>query len=268
MKYKPTLTYFFKILKNFWITSLASELEYKVNFYVEVISVLGNTLGSIFILKIFYTANNDFSGWSWDSSLMVLGVYSLLEGLTISFLQPNLSKIVKHVQNGTLDFILIKPINTQLWLSTRIITPWGIPSLLSGIILIIYGFINQSYNLDFNYLLLFFLLLISSFLILYSLWFIIATMSIWFVKVWNANEVLRSILVAGKYPVNAFPQALRTVFTFLIPIAFLTTIPVQTLLGFIDSKLILLSLLISILLFIFSRFFWNFALRFYTSASS
>ncbi len=267
MKYKQRFSYL-RILRNFWITSLASELEYKLNFYVEIISVLANTLGSIFILRIFYSANNDFGGWSWGSSLMVLGIYCLLEGLTISFLQPNLSKLVKHVQNGTLDFILIKPVNTQLWLSTRIITPWGVPSFITGIILFVFGYLNQGYKFNFYHLILSSILFTSSIFILYSLWFIIATTSIWFVKVWNANEVLRSILVAGRYPVSAYPQALRTVFTFLIPIAFLTTIPVRTFLGFIDHNLILLSFVISISLFFCTRIFWNFALRFYTSASS
>ena len=44
------------------------------------------------------------------------------------------------------------------------------------------------------------ILKLSSIIILYSLWFLISTTSIWFVRVWNANEVLRSILVTGRYP--------------------------------------------------------------------
>ena len=267
MKTKSIKKYY-KILRNFWITSLATELEYKLNFYVEILAVIGNTLGSIFILNIFYSRNNNFAGWSWESSLIILGIYSFLEGLTVSILQPNLSRLVRHVQNGTLDFILLKPINTQFWLSLRVITPWGIPSFLSGFILVLYGSLSQDLDLNLLNLFVSIILLTSSFLILYSLWFIIATMSIWFVKVWNANEVLRSLLVAGRYPVSAYPPILRTIFTFLLPIAFLTTIPVETFLGFVESKLIFLSFVISISLFLFSRMFWHFAMRFYTSASS
>ena len=267
MKVRQILKYY-KILQNFWITSLASELEYKLNFYVEIVAVIGNTLGSIFILNIFYSKSDNIAGWSWESSLIVLGVYCFLDGLTISILQPNLIRLVRHVQNGTLDFILLKPINTQFWLSFRVITPWGIPSFLSGLILVFYGSLSQSLALNFSNLFISLSLLASSFLILYSLWFIIATMSIWFVKIWNAYEVLRSLLVAGRYPVSAFPPFLRTIFTFLIPIAFLTTIPVETFLGFVDIKLIFLSFIISISLFLFSRMFWHFAMRFYTSASS
>ena len=107
-----------------------------------------------------------------------------------------------------------------------------------------------------------------SLVILYSLWFIIATTSIWFVKVWNANEVLRSTLVAGRYPISAYPRMLRMIFTYIIPIAFLTTVPSEALLGRLDLATLIQSLIISILMLKLSKSFWNFALKFYTSASS
>jgi ABC-2 type transport system permease protein len=34
---------------------------------------------------------------------VVLGIYTLLDGFTTCLLQPNLSRIVNHVQTGTLD---------------------------------------------------------------------------------------------------------------------------------------------------------------------
>ena len=87
-------------------------------------------------------------------------------------------------------------------------------------------------------------MLLSSFLILYSLWFIIATTSIWFVRVWNANEVLRSTLVAGRFPICSYPIQIRKFLTFVLPIAFLTTVPAQAMLDVISIKLIITSILL------------------------
>ena len=111
-------------------------------------------------------------------------------------------------------------------------------------------------------------MLASSVLILYSLWFLIATTSIWFVRVWNANEVLRSTLVAGKYPISAYPIQIRRIFTFILPIAFLTTIPAEAMMNLISLDWIASSIIISTLFFDLSKRFWNYSLRFYTSASS
>ena len=262
------MSYIFRLIKIFWITSIDSELEYQFNIIVELVSVVGNLIGSLFVLSLFYSSGNTLGGWQWEHAIVVLGIYTLLEGLTISLLQPNLSRIVRHVQNGTLDFVLLKPIDSQLWLSLRMISPWGFPSFLVGVLLITYGVISSGATLSIYIYISSFITLLSSFIILYSLWFVISTTSIWFVKVWNANEVLRSTLVAGRFPITSYPSSLRTIFTFLLPIAFLTTIPAEALLGTVSIYWILCSMIIASSFLLISFRFWKYALRFYTSASS
>ena len=105
-------------------------------------------------------------------------------------------------------------------------------------------------------------------MILYSLWFLIAATSIWFVKTWNATEVLRALLASGRYPLSAYPPALRLLFTLVLPVAFLTTVPAQVLLGQAAMPILLAGLALALLFFAAARAFWLFALRFYTSASS
>ncbi len=252
----------------FFKVSLSSQLEYKLNILVDVLASILNFIGSIFILSLFFTNGSNLGGWSWAETLIVLGIYNLLESFTISILQPNLTQIVRHVQQGTLDFVLLKPIDSQLWVSFRSISLWGLPSLLCGIILVSYGFYQSDYHFALTTICAFILLLSCSVVILYSLWFLLATTSIWFVKVWNATEVLKSLLMAGKYPIHAYPATLRLIFTYLIPIAFLTTIPAEAVLNRISVEMIVFTLCFTILFFCISRAFWIFALRFYTSASS
>jgi ABC-2 type transport system permease protein len=93
-------------------------------------------------------------------------------------------------------------------------------------------------------------------------------MSIWFVKIHNVTEVLRGLLEAGRYPMIAYPTAFRFFFTFIVPVAFLTTVPAETMLGRGEFALTIGSAGLALGLFLFSTWFWRFALRFYTSASS
>ncbi len=257
-----------RTILSFWSTSLATEFEYKLNFLIELISTIGNLIGSIFILSLFYNDGHTLGGWTWSSALVVLGMYTILEGFTTIFLQPNLSRIVRHVQNGTLDFVLLKPVSSQLWLSFRLFSPWGFPSLLCGVCLIIYGSIKNETQFFSSSFLISSLLVFSSLIILYNIWFMLATTSIWFVKVWNVNEVLRSTLVAGRYPISAYPPILRVIFTFVLPIAFLTTIPAQGILGIASIDWIIGALSITLFSLFCSINLWRYALRFYTSASS
>ncbi len=263
-----------RTLGRFWGASMAAELEYPLNFVIELLSVAGNLAGSLFVLSLFYSPGHSLGGWSWGGALVVLGIYTLLDGVTSTLLQPNLSTIVKHVQNGTLDFVLLKPIDSQFWLSARIFSPWGLPGIAAGFGFIVYGASRAAEEagaavlFEPHLLLAATLLLLASSLILYSLWFVLAATSIWFVKVWNATEVLRSTLVAGRYPISAYPAGLRFFFTFVLPVAFLTTVPAEAILGRGSSLWMLASLGVAALTLTASRLFWRYALRFYTSASS
>ena len=255
-------------LGRFWMSSLETELEYQLNLVLEVLAVLGNLAGSLFVLSLLFGSSQRLGGWSWNQSLVVLGIYTLLDGVTSCWLQPNLSKIVNHVQNGTLDFVLLKPIDSQVWLSLRHCSPWGLPGLLAGVVLIALAVVRESQAIEAADLALGLVLLVSAVLILYSLWFLLAGLSIWFVKVWNATEVLRYTLVAGRYPISAYPPALRLLFTFVLPVAFLTTVPAQALLGESSWLWSLGSLLAAAGCLVGTRLFWGYALRHYTSASS
>ncbi len=252
----------------FWITSLRAELEYQANFLIELLSVAGTLAGSLFVLSLFYRQGSGLGGWSWEAALVVLGVYTLLDGVTSTLLQPNLSRIVTHVQNGTLDFVLLKPIDSQFWLSARTFSPWGLPGIATGLGLIVWAALRAGARPDPASLTATALMLLASCLILYSLWFVLAATSIWFVKVWNATEVLRSALVAGRYPISAYPQGMRFFLTFVLPVAFLTTVPAEAILGRARSTWLLASLVVACASLALSRWFWRFALRFYTSASS
>ncbi|GBF80951.1 ABC transporter permease [Aphanothece sacrum] len=257
---------YFKVLKLFWITAIAAELEYRLNFLIAMLSSLANLIGSLFSLFLFYRTGYTFEGWTWQEAMIVMGIFTILQGVSSIFLVPNLNRIVEQVQKGTLDFILLKPISSQFWLSARIISPWGIPDIIFGISIIIYAGCQLKITiLDY---LISSLILGLGIIILYSIWFMLGATSIWFVKIYNVTEVLRGLLEAGRFPIVAYPVAYRFFFTFVVPVTFLTTVPAETLLGRYNLSWMLGSGLLAILLLILSHYFWKFALGFYTSASS
>ncbi len=257
---------YLKVLRLFWGAAIAAELEYRINFFIATLSSLGNLAGSLFGLFLFYRNGYTFSGWSWDAALVVLGIFTLLQGFSATFLASNLNRIVRHVQEGTLDFILLKPIRSQFWLSTHTLSPWGLPDLVFGSIII--GYAGKRLGVGIDDYLLGVLPLLFSLVILYSLWFMLGAMSIWFVKIYNVTEVLRGLLEAGRYPIAAYPTAYRFFFTFVMPVAFLTTVPAQALLGRSEISWLISAAILAVALFFASTWFWRFALRFYTSASS
>jgi ABC-2 type transport system permease protein len=257
---------YFGVLKLLWGAAIAAELEYRINFILAALTSLGNLSGSIFGLFLFYRTGYTFQGWRWEEALIVLGIFTLLQGFSSTFLAPNLNRIVDHVQKGTLDFVLLKPISSQFWLSIHTLSPWGLPDIIFGGILI--GYAGGRLGITLTNYLISAIPLVFGLGSLYSLWFMLGATSIWFVKIYNVTEVLRGLLEAGRYPMVAYPIAYRFFFTFVVPVAFFTTVPAEAMLGRVQVGWIVGAGLLALGLLIVTRFFWSFALRFYTSASS
>ena len=259
---------YIKVYSLFIYTSLSTELEYKANFIIDFITAFLSLIGSIFLLSIFFQNTDNIGGWKFEQALIIQGIYTILNGITNTWFNPNLREIVKHVREGTLDFVLIKPIDSQFFISLKKIAPSGILEIIIGFVLLFYSIGINQININLGFIFLCLTTLSCSIGILYSLWFLISTTTIWFVKTWNATEVLRSFLYVGRFPLNSFSFSLRIFFSVFIPIAFITTIPSQVFLGLAQIWEILIELLVSGIFLIFSRRFWLFALKYYTSASS
>ena len=259
---------YLKVYSKFLHTSLASELEYKTNIIIDLITAILSLIGSIFLLSIFFQNNNRIGGWEFEQALIIQGIYTILNGITNTWFNPNLTEIVKHIREGTLDFVLLKPIDSQFFISLKKINPSGFLEIILGFCLLLYCIKINQINFNLNILSLFFITIICSISILYSLWFFISTTTIWFVKTWNATEVLRSFLYIGRFPLNSFSFSLRIFFSIFIPIAFITTIPSEVFLGLSHFWKIFLEILVALLFISTSRKFWLFALKFYSSASS
>jgi ABC-2 type transport system permease protein len=257
---------YWQVLQLCWGAAISTEMEYRLNFFLASLSSLGSLVGSVFGLFLFYRTGYTFQGWTWQEALVILGIFTLLQGFAGTFLSPNLGKLVQYVQQGTLDFVLLKPISSQFWLSTHTFSLWGVPDIPFGIGIILYA--GSQLKISFTSYIIALIPLSFGLISLYSLWFMLGATSIWFVKIYNLTEVLRGLVEAGRYPMVAYPAIYRWFFTFIVPVAFLTSVPGEALLGRTQWTWIASSGGLAMVLLLCSNLVWRFALRFYTSASS
>jgi ABC-2 type transport system permease protein len=261
------LIYTARIIGRFWSTSLLAETEYRGNFVVAALSSAGNLLGAAFSMWIFYRQDAGFPGWSAPDVAVLLGLFSVWTGVVAAILAPNLARLVEHVQNGTLEFVLLRPMDAQLQVSLRVLSPWGVPDVFFGVVLIAVG-LWWGNGVSASALALAVVPIGAGVVLLYSLFFMLATTSIWFTKVHNATEVLRGLMEAGRFPMAAYPPAFRFFFTWIVPVAFLTTVPAETLLGRSAPQMVGLSVVVAGVALGLSRALWRRALKSYSGASS
>jgi ABC-2 type transport system permease protein len=102
----------------------------------------------------------------------------------------------------------------------------------------------------------------------YSIWLLLTTLAFWFVRVDNFTELFIGFYETGRFPVTIYNRWIRFMLTFIVPVAFLTTFPAAALLGKLSASYVFGAVIVAAVLFCVSTWFWNYAIRFYSSASS
>jgi viologen exporter family transport system permease protein len=95
-----------------------------------------------------------------------------------------------------------------------------------------------------------------------------AAAAFWVGRLDNLMYLLGAIFDTARWPVHVFPGLWRFVFTFVIPVAVMTTFPAMALLGKLDARTTLATIGGTLAMLAVSRIVWRAAIRSYTSASS
>lgn len=262
------MTRYLNILRIFWSASISAEMEYRLNFIMAALSSVMTLAGTVLMLYLFYRTGYEMGGWAWRDALAVVGAFTFLEGMQAAFMAPNRTRITEYVCEGTLDFVLIKPVDSQFWLSVRSVSLWGVPNIVLGLAILVYVIVTRETPPTVVGVLLAALTLTLAVLVLYSIGYLLSTISIWYVKLYNITMAMQALVETGRYPIPAYPAAYQVFFTFVLPVAFMTTVPAQFLTGRGTALWLLGAVAVCAALLLLSVAFWRYALRYYTSASS
>jgi ABC-2 type transport system permease protein len=243
-------------------------LQYRYDFLVDgAISVFW-TLTALTPLFVVFEQRQELAGWTFGEALLVIGWFTLLQGVLEGAINPSLAAVIEHIRKGTLDFVLIKPADAQFLVSTTRFLPWRITSVVAALLIFGYAFRQLGRGPSALELATSALLFVTSVTILYSLWILTVSAAFYVVKIDNLTYLFQSIFDAARWPSSVFPAGLRLLFTFVLPLALMTTFPARAMLGRIDAIEILLPVGAALGFFALSRLIWKRSIARYTSASS
>jgi len=243
-------------------------LQYRASFLGEALMALLWIGWTVLPLVVVFRFRPGVGGWTYDEALLVVGFFVTLEGVLQAFVDPNLRSVVEHVRQGTLDFVLLKPIDAQILVSVQRTAPTKIPHALAGLLVVGIGVARLAAAPSLLQVLMAGALLVAAIAILHSMLTIVVSTSFWFVRVDNLSYLLTSMLEAGRWPVSFYRGAVRFALTFIVPVGLMTTWPALALRGLLTPAAAALALGVGALFVAAARGVWLFAIRRYASASS
>jgi ABC-2 type transport system permease protein len=249
--------------------STAVAMQYRVDFLVQGALALFWTSWSLVPLVVVFGNRDGVAGWSFEEALVVIGWFLVMKGILEGAVNPSLASVVEHIRKGTLDFVLLKPADAQFLVSTQKFAPWRVMDVVAGVVVFAVAFDRLGRWPEPAHVLAATLLLACAALILYSVWILVISAAFFVVKVDNLSFLFVSIFDAARWPADVFRGLLRFFFTWVVPLAIMTTFPARALLGKDFGPGDAAAALLGAFAFAgFSRLVWLRSIGRYTSASS
>lgn len=250
--------------------SLIRELSFKANFILWLIVEVLWFCGQIVFFSIIFGQVDRIGDWSKWEVVLLVGTHQIIAQLFQGFFFVNLANIPELVRTGKLDSLLALPIDSQFAVSTK---QFGLDSMINAVLgAVVVGVSLSQLGIVPNpmSILLYLIALAFGVAVHYSIMLTLAAVSFWIVRAQGLVYGYFNFLNIARYPDVIYPRLFRFIFGWIIPVVIIANIPARLLIKPFDQPGWLMFHLVvaSTIIFWLSRFFWRFALRHYSSASS
>jgi ABC-2 type transport system permease protein len=251
--------------------SLLLAMQYRAEFLLDGFVEVFWMVPAIVPLAVIFDTRASLGGadgqaWSFGEALMVVGWFTFLQGVLEGVINPSLVTVVEHIRKGTLDFVLLKPADAQFLVSTARFQPWQCVNVFTALGIFAWGFHRLGRWPAAGDVALASVAMLAAVVVLYSLWILTVSAAFYLVRVDNLSQLFNAVFDAARWPVGVFPRAVRLVFTFVVPLAVMTTFPAKALLGTLGPVPLAGALAGAALAFAVARLVWSASIGRYTSA--
>jgi ABC-2 type transport system permease protein len=264
------MSHYLRLVKLFVQTAMQREMAFSANFFINLLNTVLNLVAGISGVAILFDQVETIQGWTFPQALALLGVYLLISALQSVCIGPSLEALgglYGEVLSGRFDFTLLKPVHIQFLVSFRDWRPWAFGDLTLSLGVLGIALAELGEQLSVLNLVTFLIALTVSMTIVYAILLLLASAIFWYQGV-PLLWIFDYLMQMGRYPVGIYPGWLRSVLTWVVPIGFITTVPVEALIGQGSAVTLMSGAALALSLLVLASVFFRASLRRYVGASS
>lgn len=259
---------YIKIYSTLLRLNFISLVTYRGNLINSMIASLVWGFFSLYSIVLLTSKTQAVFGWKREELLLLNGLYGIIVGTFHMFFSFNMQRFSRIVHYGDLDMILTKPVDSQFLVSLWQISYATIFRILLAVGYSWYLMKMLHLVLHWSQIIGFILFAFVGLMTLYSVWFTVITLTIWFTNLSNLTDFMFTLTGLARYPQELSSQFVSYIFFIVLPLTVIVTTPAKILLSKLQVSDGFFVVLLSMFIFVISRRFWKFALRYYGSASS
>lgn len=221
---KRGIRFYMNIYKKILAQDLKSKMSYRADFIISTIGMILTNITGFVTFWIMFQNFPSIMGWNYHEMLFLYG-FSLIALTPVQCFFDNNWNLRQYVYSGDFIKYCFRPINLFFYYISEVFDIKGIGQFLFGGVTIVYAWSKLGLEV--------------SFLIIVELIVAVVTASLFMIALMNAAAATCFWIIASgyvmvtafkfkdyaKFPVTIFNPAFRFVFTFIIPIAFISYYP-------------------------------------------
>lgn len=259
---------YLRLIGLFTKISFQEMAAYRTDFFVQFFVTLMHFVAELVGIWTIFHNTTSVAGWNVYEMVALLGVFRTMSAVIGLFIAPNMRQVMEDIRDGRLDFIVLKPVNAQFFVSFRRVVVWRVAEMLIGLGLVAVACSQLQTSLGAVQVLMFVVMLAAGTVIIYAFWLILATCAFWFTRINNIEMVFWNVFEAGRYPIDIYRWSIRMGLTYVVPLAFITTFPARALVGKAEPVGMLFALVMAGVSLALASAFWRYGLRYYSGASA
>jgi ABC-2 type transport system permease protein len=248
--------------------SLQVTMQYRAEFFIGTFMAAFYVFWNLVPMLVLWAQRPTIAGWSLAEAALVTAWFTFLRAILDGAVQPSLQAVVEHIRTGTLDFVLLKPADAQFLVSTAKFEVMNIIDAVAALGVALWALFKLGYVPGPLEVIIALLLTVAAAALLYALAILVIAAAFYVVRLDNLIYLFNSVFDAGRWPASVFRGVWRVLFTFVIPLALMTTYPALALLGRLSPATAVKALAGAAAFVVMARLVWLRAIGRYRSASS
>jgi ABC-2 type transport system permease protein len=230
---------YWRVFLTFARNSLVRDMTFRGNFIIDTISSLAwAVLNVVFYQQIFrFTPSLGLqTGWEKYQFFAFFSTGLIINALGQMLFMTNIDEFTDMVRTGELDFLLLKPIDTQFLVSLKRIEWSSLGNFLVGAGFLAYSLTHLTYAPGILQAVLFLVYLICGLAIYYSLMISLGASTVWMGRNLTLYDFWFYITTFSRYPMEIYQKSnfwlgpsLGFAFTFIIPVLIVINVPARIL---------------------------------------
>jgi ABC-2 type transport system permease protein len=264
-----------RVFATFFHNSLMRELTFRSNFWITLLTRGFWFAIQVVMFDLIFRNVSQINDWSREEYFGFMATGMLVNAIVEAFFMPNCARFSELIRTGDLDFVLLKPIDTQFLVSLEKMELAMVSQFAFSLGLLGYSLWGAHHQVTITGVAMYLLLIVAAVTFFYSLMIGLAATSIFFGRNQGLLDFWFYVTIFARYPSDIYSgspsaEVFRFLFSYVLPILLVITVPARVVLGkvLVPGWPGLYTLASAAISFTVARAVFHWSLKHYRSASS